>query len=103
MITQKWRSNRSTHVDLNVMKNDHAQIIKDRLTKALTDLGSGLQILADFSLTFSELGLPPEEALTVAKTVVRHIEQSETMKDAEIKVRKLLEETKVRDGNLIQA
>jgi hypothetical protein len=84
------------------MSSEHAEEIRERLLRAANHARIGPRVLSDFSLTFAELGLPAKAALILANDVIYRIGQCPSMKAAEINVRKLLAETKVQGGNLLQ-
>ena len=54
-------------------------------------------------MTFFELGVPSAEARVVAAEVVSRIASSQSMREAELKVRELLMRTTTREGNLLES
>lgn len=81
---------------------EHTQIIKERLTRGVTNPQVRPMILADYSFTFKELGLDVVTAKEVAMKVVSFIEDSTTLQETEEKVKVLFTTTKLGDKNLFQ-
>jgi ubiquinone/menaquinone biosynthesis C-methylase UbiE len=81
---------------------DHTQIIKERLTKGITNPQIRELVLADYAYTFHELGLDENSAKEIADKVVSFIESSATLNETEEKVRALFTGTKVGDKNIFE-
>ena len=54
-------------------------------------------------MTFLELGVPSAEARVAAAEVISRISSSQSMREAELKVRELLVRTTAREGNLLES
>jgi len=73
----------------------HTEIIKERLTKGVSDPRIQEKVLADYSFTFHELGLDENAAKEVAAKVVSYIKESKTLEETENKVKKLFKSNNI--------
>ncbi len=80
--------------------NQHTQIIKDRLTKAVTSpILKGI-IAKDYSSTFNQLGVSQNESDIISKKIFDYIIESKTFQEVENKVTALFRDSKVGEKNI---